>query len=133
MKMKDSILSKLFNSLLISSYFSTFYKDDLLQLLNHSFQPFSFHSISFIQFTQFAFFLQSQFSLNFSFQKVDFLFQPLYIPNNSAFPPWFIFVPMLCFLQSYPFCHSDIDTLIKLFVSVMLLLFKYLITLLSLT
>ena len=40
MKIKDSILSKLFNSLLISSYFSTFCKDPLLQLLSQSFNLF---------------------------------------------------------------------------------------------
>ena len=47
-KIKESFLSKLFNSLLIFFYFSTFYKYPLLQLLNHSFQPLTFHSISFI-------------------------------------------------------------------------------------
>ena len=46
-KIKDSILSELFNSLLISSYFNTFCKNPLLEFLNHSFQPFSSHSISF--------------------------------------------------------------------------------------
>ena len=47
-KIKNSILSKLLSSLLISSYFTSFCKHPLLQLLNHSFQPLSFHSISFI-------------------------------------------------------------------------------------
>ena len=41
MKIKDSILSELFNSLPISSYFRTSCK-------HHSFQPFSFHSVPFI-------------------------------------------------------------------------------------
>ena len=45
------------------------------------------------------FFLQSQFSLRFPFQKVDLLSQPLYIPLNPTFPSWFIFLPILCFLQ----------------------------------
>ena len=47
-KIKESFLSRLFNSLLISFYFSIFFKHPLLQLLNHSFQPLTFHSISFI-------------------------------------------------------------------------------------
>ena len=47
-KIEDSILSNLFNFLLISSYFSTFCKNSLLQLVNHNFQPLSFHPMSFI-------------------------------------------------------------------------------------
>ena len=47
-KIKYSIMSKLFNSLVTSFSFSTFCKHSLLQLLNHSFQWFSFHSVFFI-------------------------------------------------------------------------------------
>ena len=75
-KIEDSIFSKLFNSLLISSYFSTFCKYPLLQPLNHT-----FHLLSFLSFDSFSLhcFLQAQFSLNLLFQKVGFLSQPLYI------------------------------------------------------
>ena len=47
-KIKDSVLSKLFNSLLISSHFSTYCKHPFLHLLHHSFQNLPFYSISFI-------------------------------------------------------------------------------------
>ena len=66
--------------------------------------------VSFIQFPQFTFFLQSQFSFWFPFQKVDLLFQPLYTPLNPTLPPWFIcmvFLPSLfpVIVQQSTFIH----------------------------
>ena len=84
-----------------------------------SFQPFYFHSVSFIWFTQFLFFLQSHFSLRFSFQTVAFLSQPLdtlrFNLDSSIF-----------FNHIRPVTYT-LAALIKFFFSVMLLLFKYLI------
>lgn len=56
------------NFLLVSSYLSTSCKRPWIQFLNHSFQSFSFHFVSFILF---AFCSQCQFLLRFPFQKAD--------------------------------------------------------------
>ena len=72
-KIKDSTLSKLFNSLLISSYFRTFYKHPFLQLLNHSFQTlfsrYTFHLVHLI--------LHSSSPLTSLSENVDYLYTPL--------------------------------------------------------
>ena len=69
-KVKYSVLSELFNYLFISSYFRTFCKHPSLQFLNHSFQPFYFHSVFSLNSLNLRFFFNPSSPLDFLYRKL---------------------------------------------------------------
>ena len=126
----SSTLSKLFNSLLVSSYFSTFCKHTLLLLLNQSSQlyiaVFSLYMFHLIHSICFFFFNLSSSLTSFSREFTSIL--SLFISPSTLRLQFCLFF-FLCsaFFNPIWSITQTLAALIKLFVSVMFLLFKYLI------